>query len=97
VDDLKSELSGDFEKVMLGLMMTPAEFDAFSIKDAVRGAGTDEKALVEVLCSRNNQQIEAMKAAYKKREPNQSWYLIPSPSPSLPPSLPSLPPSLPPS
>jgi annexin A7/11 len=68
VDELKSELSGDFEKVILGLMMTPADYDAYCVKDAVKGLGTDERALIEVLCSRNNEQMQAMKAAYKKRE-----------------------------
>ena len=63
---MKSELSGDFEKVILGLMLTPAEYDAQSIKDAVKGLGTDERALVEVLCSRSNEELQAMKASYKK-------------------------------
>lgn len=69
VDDLKSEISGHFEDAILGLLMTPADFDAFSVKKAVKGAGTDESALVEVLCSSTNEQMGAMKASYKKREP----------------------------
>lgn len=68
MDDLKSELSGDFEKVILGLIMTPGDFDAFSIKAAVKGLGTDERALVEILCSRTNEEIQAMKVSYKKCE-----------------------------
>ena len=36
VGDLKSELSGDFEKVMLGLMMTPVEYDAHELKSAIK-------------------------------------------------------------
>lgn len=68
IDNIKSELSGDFEKVIVGLLMTPADFDAFSIRSAVRGAGTDEGALVEVLASRTNAEMEAMKVAFKKRE-----------------------------
>lgn len=68
VDELKSELSGKFEDVILGLMMTRAEFDALSVKKAVKGAGTDEKALIEVLCSRTNEEMKAAKDAYKKCE-----------------------------
>ena len=64
MDELKSELSGDFEKVMIGLMMTHDEYDAYSIKRAVKGLGTDEAALIEILCSRNNEEIEAMKSCY---------------------------------
>ena len=66
MDDLKGELSGDFEKVILGLMMSQPDYDAYSIKEAVKGLGTDEKALVEVLCSRSNEELQAMKASYKK-------------------------------
>lgn len=68
IDNIKSELSGDFEKVIVGLLMTPAEFDAFSVRSAVKGLGTDEDALVEVLASRTNAEMEAMKISYKKRE-----------------------------
>ena len=66
VEDLKSELSGDFERTILALMMTPAELDATSIKDAVKGAGTDEAALIEVICTRTNEELTAAKEAYKK-------------------------------
>lgn len=63
--DLKSELSGNFEKVMVGLLKEPADFDAYCIKKAVQGAGTNERALVEILCSRTNKEIEAIKASYQ--------------------------------
>lgn len=46
--------------------MTPAEFDAFNIKKAVAGLGTDESALIEIICSRTNEELQAMKIAYKK-------------------------------
>ena len=36
IDDLKSELSGDFEDVMVGLMMAPADYDAYEIKRAIK-------------------------------------------------------------
>lgn len=76
MEELKSELSGDFEKVMVGLMMLPAEFDASCIRAAVRGLGTDEAALIEVLCSRTNEEMQAMKAAYKKRELLEVWSVV---------------------
>ena len=66
VSELKSEVGGDFGAVMLGLMMTPAEFDAYSMKQAVKGLGTDEEALIEVLSSRTNAELEATKDVYKK-------------------------------
>ncbi len=68
MDELKSELGGHFEDIILGLMMTRAEFDAFCVKTAVKGLGTDEKALIEVLCSRTNEEMTAAKDAYKKSQ-----------------------------
>lgn len=65
IDDLKYELTGKFERLIVGLMRPPAYFDAKEIKDAIDGIGTDEKCLIEILASRNNQQIHALKEAYK--------------------------------
>lgn len=66
IKDLKSELGGDLENVILGLMATPAVFDAQCLKKAMKGAGTKDKVLVEILCTRTNEQIRAIKVAYKK-------------------------------
>ncbi|KAG9281309.1 annexin A6 isoform X2, partial [Astyanax mexicanus] len=64
--DLKSELSKNLCRLIMGLMMTPAEFDAKMMKKAMEGAGTDEHALIEILVTRSNQEIQDMCAAYKK-------------------------------
>uniref|UniRef100_A0A8C2J4X9 Annexin n=1 Tax=Cyprinus carpio TaxID=7962 RepID=A0A8C2J4X9_CYPCA len=63
--DLKSELSKNLERLILGLMMSPAEFDAKMMKKAMEGAGTDEHSLIEILVTRSNQEIQEMCAAYK--------------------------------
>ncbi|XP_065098537.1 annexin A6 isoform X1 [Paramisgurnus dabryanus] len=65
IDDLKYELTGKFERLIIGLMRPPAYHDAKEIKDAIKGAGTDEKCLIEILASRTNQQIHDLVAAYK--------------------------------
>ena len=59
VDDLKSELSGDFEKVLLGLMMTPARFDAHELKCAikVRTAGVVIRCVTQIISPPTHQQI----------------------------------------
>ncbi|XP_026552412.1 annexin A6 isoform X3 [Pseudonaja textilis] len=64
--DLKSEISGPLAKVILGLMMPPAFYDAKQLKKAMEGAGTDESTLIEILATRNNQEIQAINAAYKE-------------------------------
>ena len=73
VDDIKSEISGDFEKTVLGLMMLPAEFEATEVKRAIKGLGTDEAVLVELLCTKTNEEMTALKAAYKKCESDREY------------------------
>uniref|UniRef100_A0A8C7JW83 Annexin n=1 Tax=Oncorhynchus kisutch TaxID=8019 RepID=A0A8C7JW83_ONCKI len=65
IDDLKYELTGHFERLIVSLMRPQAYHDAKEIHDAIKGAGTDEKCLIEVLASRNNQQIHDLVEAYK--------------------------------
>lgn len=64
--ELKSEISGKFEDLVLALLETPVNYDAKECRDAIKGAGTDESTLIEILCSRNNAQILQIKEAYKK-------------------------------
>ncbi|XP_061784075.1 annexin A6 isoform X1 [Nerophis lumbriciformis] len=64
--DLKSELSKNMERLIIGLMLTPAEFNAKMMKKAIEGAGTDEHALIEILVTRSNEEIQAMNAAYQE-------------------------------
>uniref|UniRef100_A0A8C9RR66 Annexin n=1 Tax=Scleropages formosus TaxID=113540 RepID=A0A8C9RR66_SCLFO len=65
-DELRSELSGNFEKVVLGLLMLLPVYDAYELKNAVKGAGTDERCLIEILASRTCAEIQAIKATYSK-------------------------------
>ncbi|XP_043199208.1 annexin A7-like isoform X2 [Amphibalanus amphitrite] len=62
--DLKSELGGDFEDVILAMMMPPYEFLAQQLHSAMSGAGTDEDTLFETLCTHTNAEINGIKAAY---------------------------------
>jgi hypothetical protein len=65
ISELKSELSGHFEQAILGLLSTPAEYDAEQLRKAMKGAGTNESCLIEILCTRSNKEIADIKAAYK--------------------------------
>ncbi|KAK6293802.1 hypothetical protein J4Q44_G00361280 [Coregonus suidteri] len=65
VKDLKSELSGNFEKLVLAMLKTPAQLDAYELKEAIKGAGTDEACLIEILSSRSNAEIKEINQIYK--------------------------------
>jgi annexin A7/11 len=63
--DLKSELSGNLEECLLAMMEPSVLYDAKCLRRAMRGAGTDEETLIDILCSRSNAEINAIKAEYK--------------------------------
>ncbi|XP_043916768.1 annexin A1-like [Protopterus annectens] len=65
-DDLKKACSGQYEEIVLGLLDTPAKYDAHQLYRAMKGLGTDEACLTEILVSRNNDQICALKKAFKE-------------------------------
>uniref|UniRef100_A0A8D3C1Y8 Annexin n=1 Tax=Scophthalmus maximus TaxID=52904 RepID=A0A8D3C1Y8_SCOMX len=66
VSDLKGELGGKFETLIVGLMTAPIAYDVTSLRNAIKGAGTDEKVLVEILASRTAHQVKAISAAYRQ-------------------------------
>lgn len=63
VDDIKSEVSGNFEKCLVAMLEPLAEFEAKPIRDAIKGLGTDEDALIKHLCARDTREIAE---AYQK-------------------------------
>lgn len=65
MNDLKSELSGNLEECLLAMMEPSVLFDAKCLRRAMRGAGTDEETLIDILCSRTNAEVNAIKAEYK--------------------------------
>ncbi|EDV27661.1 Annexin A6 [Trichoplax sp. H2] len=66
IEHLSSETSGSFRKLLCGLMIESASYDAKLLHDAMDGPGTDESLLLEVLCTRSNSEIQALKIAYKQ-------------------------------
>jgi len=68
IHELKSEMSvaGEFEDVIVALLTPMVLFEAKQMRRAVRGAGTDENTLIDILCSRPNREIRAISKEYKK-------------------------------
>ena len=66
IEDLKSELSGKFEDAMIALFKDPIEYDAECLNNSIKGAGTDEGCLIEILASRPSWLLEKIKTKYKE-------------------------------
>ncbi|KAK1799083.1 hypothetical protein P4O66_007348 [Electrophorus voltai] len=63
---LRKVLSGNLEFLMLSLMMPPEQFEAYRLRQAMEGLGTDEETLLEILCTRTAQQLSNITATYNK-------------------------------
>uniref|UniRef100_A0A3B5MTS0 Annexin n=1 Tax=Xiphophorus couchianus TaxID=32473 RepID=A0A3B5MTS0_9TELE len=61
---LKAALSGNLETVILGLMKSTSQYDASEIRGSIKGLGTDEETLIEILCSRSNDELVEIKKVY---------------------------------
>ncbi|XP_064649735.1 annexin-B12-like [Lineus longissimus] len=66
MNDLKSELSGNLEECLLALFEPTVLYDAKCLRRAMRGAGTDEETLIDILCTRGNKEIDEIKQNYKE-------------------------------
>jgi len=67
IADLKSELNGKMEDAFIALFTDPCEFDADELRKAMSGAGTNEDTLIEIIASRNNMQLAAIRQCYNAK------------------------------
>ena len=67
IADLKSELHGKFEDAMVALFTEPIEYDADQLREAMKGLGTNEDTLIEIIASRSAAQLAAIKAKFKEK------------------------------
>ncbi|VDM96992.1 unnamed protein product [Thelazia callipaeda] len=64
VVDLANIFAGDYKDVILALMETPTKYDTLLLKKAFDESGTNETVLIEVLCTRTDAQLVAIKNEY---------------------------------
>ena len=64
--DVEKEVSGHFEMCLLSILRGPLQNDVWCLNKAIRGAGTKEELLDEVLIGRSNADIRAIKEAYQR-------------------------------
>ena len=69
IKDLQNAYSYHFRDVLVGLFYSPLDYDCYQIRKAVKGLGTDEDALIEILATRSPETIEQMKSRYKDMFP----------------------------
>ena len=71
INDLKKAYSFHFEDVLVGLFFSPVDYDCYHIRKAVKGIGTNENTLIEILSTRDKEHIEKMKLRYKEIYPGR--------------------------
>jgi annexin A7/11 len=65
-EDIRSESSGNFQSVLIALLMPKAEYYCRELYEAMVGAGTDEDPLIEVMCTMSNQEIREIGMMYQR-------------------------------
>ncbi|KAM9419925.1 annexin A2 isoform 2-T12 [Salvelinus alpinus] len=64
---LKKALSGELENLLLALLMTPLQFEAYRLRQSMEGIGTDEEGLLEILCTRSPNVLANITSTYKEQ------------------------------
>ena len=64
IKEFESQLSGKVKDLIVGLMMTPEDFDAYQIYQSVKGLGTDELTLSEIIATRPSRHISIVREKY---------------------------------
>uniref|UniRef100_A0A671REZ2 Annexin n=1 Tax=Sinocyclocheilus anshuiensis TaxID=1608454 RepID=A0A671REZ2_9TELE len=64
--DLRSELGGKLEDLIVALMYPSILYDAHELHKAIKGVGTEDEVLIEILASRTCDEIKDIAKAYKK-------------------------------
>ena len=67
IQELRSKTSGNFRECIVALMEPNALYDAKTLHSAISEAGTNEQCFIEILCTRTNKEIAAIKEAYKNQ------------------------------
>lgn len=64
-EDLKDELKGNFEDICIALILPRLEFEARAIRESMRGAGTYDAIVIDLLCTKESAEIAQLKEQYK--------------------------------
>lgn len=63
---IESETSGDFRDVLVALLQSPIMYEAELLRHSVAGLGTNEDVLIDIICTKSNAEMYALKNAYRQ-------------------------------
>ena len=66
IKDIENETSGYFEKGLVQIIRGPLIGDCYTLFNAMKGLGTKEAALDDVLVGRSNADVNAIKTEYQR-------------------------------
>lgn len=69
---MRSELGGNFESLIVGLITPPTDYLARQLNKAMKGAGTDSNAVSEILVTRSNEELKELGVAYERSKPYET-------------------------
>lgn len=62
--DIDKQLSGHYKKAMLALFASRVDFDAECLYLSMKGMGTDDSTLIEILCTRSAEQLKQISEVF---------------------------------
>ena len=71
IKDFQTYLNGNFRDTIIGLFTPLLDYDCQQLRKSVKGLGTDEKSLIEILTMRNSDEIQLIRNRYSEIFPKR--------------------------
>eukprot|EP00056_Hartaetosiga_gracilis_P022593 m.31737 g.31737 ORF g.31737 m.31737 type:complete len:821 (+) comp9728_c0_seq1:75-2537(+) len=66
-EDIRKDTSGNFQTTLLALLMQESERYAYFLRKSMKGWGTENRLLVDVLCTKESDEIVKIHSAYAEK------------------------------
>eukprot|EP00769_Ergobibamus_cyprinoides_P004603 gnl/Ergobibamus_cyprinoides/791.p2 GENE.gnl/Ergobibamus_cyprinoides/791~~gnl/Ergobibamus_cyprinoides/791.p2 ORF type:complete len:316 (+),score=174.20 gnl/Ergobibamus_cyprinoides/791:65-949(+) len=66
-DEIKGETTGKYEDLMCAIVQPKAYYLAKRLRDALKGAGSDDEIIIAILCTADNELLASIKTEYSKK------------------------------
>ena len=67
LEDFEKNFKSEFLETLIGIFKSPEEYDADLLYKAMKGIGSDKDIITEVLCFRNPERINQIKAKFQEK------------------------------